>query len=388
MKKDVIIIGAGAAGLMCAAEAGKRGRSVLVLEHSEKIAKKVRASGGGRCNFTNLLVHHEHYLSRNPHFCKSALARFTPGHFISLLEKHSIGYYEKEAGQLFCEKSSSAVVHMLEKECKAAGVEILLNCRIAEIKKKDGFMVSMSSGTAQSESLVVATGGLSYPDLGASGFGYHIARQFGLRVTSLQAGLVPLTLRADDAGLFRELSGNSLDALVNCNRRSFRGNILFTHRGLSGPPILQISSYRKNAEALSIDLLPERDAYEILKEKRNSHIALHNLLSAYLPRGFARIWCSRYAPSRPMVQYSERELKTIAQRLHHWEIVPEGTEGYGKAEVTVGGVDTDELSSKTMEAKKVPGLYFVGEVVDVTGQLGGYNLQWAWASGFVAGQYA
>ena len=388
MKKDVVVIGAGAAGLMCAAEAGKRGRSVLVLERSEKIGRKIRISGGGRCNFTNLSVHPDHYLSHNPHFCKSALARFTPRHFISLLDKHHIRYHEKEAGQLFCEKSSAAIIDMLEKECKGAGVEIWLNCRIAGIRRENAFLLSTSYGTAESDSLVVATGGLSYPDLGASDMGYRIARQFGLKVTSLEPGLVPLTLSAADAVIFRELSGISLDAVVNCNRRSFRGNILFTHRGLSGPSILQISSYRKKGQAISIDLLPQRDAYEILEGKKQSRIELHNLLSAYLPQRFARVWCERYAPSRPMVQYSEGELKMIAHQLHQWEIVPEGTEGYRKAEVTLGGVDTAELSSKTMEAKKAPGLYFVGEVVDVTGQLGGYNLQWAWASGFVAGQYA
>ena len=387
MKKDVVIIGAGAAGLMCAAEAGRRGRSVLVLEHSEKIGKKIRISGGGRCNFTNLSVHPDHYLSHNPHFCTSALARFAPCDFISLLEKHSIRYHEKEAGQLFCETSSAAIIHMLEKECRRAGAETWLNCRIAEIKKKDGFMLSTNRGTVESGSLVVASGGLSYPELGASDMGYRIARQFGLRVTSLEPGLVPLMLRTGEAAMFRELSGSSLDATVSCSRRDFHGSILFTHRGLSGPAILQISSYWKKGQTISIDLLPLCDAYEVLETRRQSRIGLHTLLSAYLPRRFARIWCERYAPSRPMAQYSGKELKMIAHQLHHWEIVPEGTEGYGKAEVTLGGVDTEELSSKTMEAKKVPGLYFAGEVVDVAGQLGGYNLQWAWASGFVAGQY-
>jgi len=276
---------------------------------------------------------------------------------------------------------------MLEKECRRAGVEIWLKCRLAGIRRENAFSLSTDCGTAESESLVVATGGLSYPDLGASDMGYRIARQFGLRVTSLEPGLVPLILRTGEAAMFRELSGSSLDATVSCSRRDFHGSILFTHRGLSGPAILQISSYWKKGQTISINLLPLCDAYEILEARRQSRIGLHTLLSAYLPRRFARIWCERYAPSRPMAQYSGKELKMIAHQLHHWEIVPEGTEGYRKAEVTLGGVDTEELSSKTMEAKKVPGLYFAGEVVDVTGQLGGYNLQWAWASGFVAGQY-
>jgi len=388
MKKDVVIIGGGAAGLMCAAEAGKRGRSVLVLEHSEKIGKKIRASGGGRCNFTNLSVHPDHYLSRNPHFCKSALARFSPRDFISLLEKHSIRYYEKEAGQLFCETGSSAIIHMLEKECRQAGVEVWLNCRIAGIRRGDTFLLSTSCGTAESDSLVVATGGLSYPDLGASDLGYRVARQFGLGITPLEPGLVPLTLGAADAGIFGELSGISLNAVVRCGRKDFQGGLLFTHRGLSGPVILQVSSYWKKGRSLSVDLLPQRDAYEILEAKKQSRMELHTLLSAYLPQRFARIWCERYVPSGPMVRYGVKELKKIAHQLHHWEILPEGTGGYRSAEVTLGGIDTEELSSKTMEAKRVEGLYFVGEVVDVTGQLGGYNLQWAWASGFVAGHYA
>ncbi len=384
----MVIIGAGAAGLMCAAEAGKRGRSVLVLDHSEKTGKKIRVSGGGRCNFSNLDVHPDHYLSRNPHFCKSALARFTPRDFITLLENHSVGYYEKEAGQLFCEKSSSAIIGMLEKECEEAGVGIRLRCGIEGIKKKGRFMLSTDCGVIESESLVVATGGLSYPDLGASDMGYRIARQFGLKVIPPEPGLVPLTFLPGDARSFRELSGISLDAVVGCGAREFHGGVLFTHRGLSGPGILQISSCWKKGQAIWLDLLPGHDVPGMLEARKQSRMELHNLLSAYLPRRFALLWCERYSPSMPMVGYSERELRMIAQRLSHWEIVPQGTEGYTKAEVTRGGVDTDELSSKTMEAKKVPGLYFIGEVVDVTGELGGYNLHWAWASGHAAGQYA
>ncbi len=388
MTKDVVVIGGGAAGLMCAAEAGKRGRSVLVLEHSEKTGKKIRVSGGGRCNFTNLDVHAGHYLSGNPHFCKSALARFTPGDFISLLEKRSVRYHEKEAGQLFCEKSSSAVTDMLEKECEETGVEIRLRSRIKGIRKGGRFLISTDRGEVESESLVVATGGLSYPGLGASDLGYRIARQFGLQVTPLEPGLVPLTFQPGDARDFRELSGVSVDAVTGCGRKEFQGGVLFTHRGLSGPGILQISSYWKKGEAIWIDLFPGRDARGILEAKRQSRMELHNLLSAYLPRRFVHKWCERYSPSRPMVSYGEKELRMIAHQLNHWEILPQGREGYGKAEVTKGGVDTEELSSRTMEAKKVPGLFFVGEVVDVTGELGGYNLHWAWASGHAAGQYA
>jgi predicted Rossmann fold flavoprotein len=388
MKKDVVIIGAGAAGLMCAAEAGKRGRSVLLIEHSEKIGKKILVSGGGRCNFTNMNVHHDHYLSQNPHFCKSAIARFTPRAFTSLLEEHAIRYYEKEDGQLFCEKSAAAIVQLFEKECRDAGVVIWLNCNIEKIKKEHAFLVRTNRGAVESGSLVVATGGISFPALGASDLGFRIAKQFGLNVTPLWPGLVPLVLKARDAALFRELSGISLEAKVSCGRKEFTGSILFTHRGLSGPAILQISSYWKDGETITIDLLPHAEAAVILEAKSKTRMRLHTLLSGFLPLRFARIWCEMQAPSKPIVQYTEKELQTIAHCLHHWEVLPGGTEGYGKAEVTVGGVDTEELSSKTMEAKKVQGLYFVGEVVDVTGQLGGYNLQWAWASGFTAGQYA
>jgi len=388
MKKDVIIIGGGAAGLMCAAAAGRRGRSVFVLEHSETIGKKIRVSGGGRCNFTNLSVHSDHYLSRNPHFCKSALARFGPGDFISLLERHGVGYEEKEEGQLFCESGSGAIIRMLEKECREAGVEIRLNCKITGIRKKQRFLLSTSCGEEESESLVIATGGLSYPALGATGLGYRVAEQFGLKVISPHPGLVPLTLKTAETRMFRELSGVSLRAAVRCGEKNFEGGLLFTHRGLSGPVILQASSYWRERGPLSVDLLPRHDAHEIFEARKDSRAELRTLLSNWLPQRFCRAWCEQYAPSRPMAQFSGKELKAIADRLHHWDIVPAGTEGYRSAEVTVGGVDTEELSSKTMEARDVAGLYFVGEVVDVTGQLGGYNLQWAWSSGFTAGQYA
>lgn len=388
MRKDVIIIGGGAAGLMCAAAAGKRGRSVLLLEHSEKIGKKIRVSGGGRCNFTNLSVHSDHYLSRNPDFCKSALARFGPGDFISLIGKHGIGYEEKEEGQLFCESGSGAIIRMLERECRESGVEIRLKCRVAGIRKEERFLLSTSYGTAESESLVIATGGLSYPALGASGLGYRVAEQFGLRVISPQPGLVALTLRTAETRIFRELSGVSLRAAVRCGEKTFEGGLLFTHRGLSGPVILQASSYWRERVPLSVDLLPHHDAHEIFEARKESRAELRTVLAHWLPQRLCRAWCEQYAPSRPMAQFAAKELKAIADRLHHWDIVPAGTEGYHSAEVTVGGVDTEELSSKTMEARNVAGLYFVGEVVDVTGQLGGYNLQWAWSSGFAAGQYA
>ncbi len=388
MKKDVIIIGAGAAGLMCAIEAGKRSRSVIVLEHAEKSGKKILVSGGGRCNFTNINLHYDNYLSRNPHFCKSALSRFTPHDFIAMVEKHGIRYYEKEMGQLFCRGSSNEIVNMLKKECSKAGVEIWLNCKISGIKREDCFTLSTNYGVLESESLVVATGGLSYPKLGATDIGHRIARQFGIKITSLKPALVPFTFNAKDLKIFQEISGVSVDAEVNCDNNHFRGYILFTHRGLSGPAILQISSYWNEGDPIIINLLPGLDAYELFRTKQNSRMEMHNLLSGYLPKRFVREWCELYMESKPLNQYNDKELRKIAHHIHNWTIRPNGTEGYKKAEVTLGGVNTDELSSRTMESKKIPGLYFIGEVIDVTGQLGGYNLQWAWASGYAAGQYA
>jgi predicted Rossmann fold flavoprotein len=387
MKKDVIIIGAGAAGLMCAISAGRRGRSVLVLEHAGRIGNKIRVSGGGRCNFTNINLDHENYFSVNPHFCRSALSRFTPQDFVGMLGRHGIAYYEKEEGQLFCKESSSAITNMLRKECDEAGAEIVLNCRIRNVKKDSGFVISSDHGTFGSESLVIATGGLSYPELGATDMGYGIARQFGLGVTELKPALVPLTFNPKDIAFFRELSGLSVEALVSAGRRKFRGSVLFTHRGLSGPAILQVSSCWKQGDPIQLDLFPDTDIYGLFMAKKQSRMEMRNFLSLYLPRRLAQKWCDLYVPSRPLCHFGERELKEAAQRLHSWEIVPRGTEGYKRAEVTLGGVDTDELSSKTMEAKRVRGLYFAGEVIDVTGQLGGYNLHWAWASGYVAGQY-
>ena len=388
IKKDVVIIGAGASGLMCAIEAGKRGRSVLVLDHMDKIGKKIRASGGGRCNFTNIDLRPENYLSSNPHFCKSALARFTPQDFISMVEKHKIEYFEKENGQLFCRRTSLEILNMLREECKKAKVEIRVNCTVGNISKTDGFSISTNEGIINAASLVIATGGLSYPDLGASDIGYRTAGRFDLKVTKLKPALVPLVFGHKEMEFYKELSGISFGAAVSCGSKRFRGEVLFTHRGFSGPAILQVSSYWHEGTEIVIDLLPEADALEFLMSKRRSKVELGNMLSEYLPRRLTHKWSEIHASSRPLCTYSDKELRDIASKLHNWTITPGGTEGYRKAEITLGGIDTDELSSKTMESKSVAGLYFTGEVVDVAGQLGGYNLQWAWSSGFAAGQYA
>jgi len=388
LKKDVVIIGAGAAGLMCAIEAGKRKRSVLVLEHMDKTGKKIRVSGGGSCNFTNIHLSPDHYLSANPHFCKSALARFSPHDFIAMLESHGITYYEKEKGQLFCRGTSVDIVRMLHEECNKAGIEIHLNCRTGSIRTKAGlFFASTHFGRIEARALVIATGGLSYPELGATGLGHRLAAQFGLRIIQPKPALVPLTFSSKDMEIFSELSGVSVKSKVSCNNKEFSGNILFTHRGLSGPAILQISSYWKKGDCIHIDLQPDIDIYGKLIEKRQSRIQIKNLLAQYFPKRFIHKWCELYIKPKPLCQYADKELEGISKHLKNWEIKPAGTEGYNRAEVTLGGVDTDELSSKTMEAKKVPGLYFIGEVIDVTGQLGGYNLQWAWSSGYAAGQY-
>jgi len=388
MKGDVIIIGAGAAGLMCAIEAAKRNRLVIILDHASKIGQKILVSGGGRCNFTNLNIQAEHYISANPHFCKSALARFTPQDFIALVKKHRISFHEKDGGQMFCSGSSRQIVDMLLGECNSAGVKMRLNCKIQEITKNRRFSVKTNSGMIESESLVVATGGLSYPNLGATGFGHHIASQFGLRIIPPKPALVPFTFSRGDREKFAELSGVSLKAVVKCGGHEFKGEILFTHRGLSGPAILQASSYWENGEEIIINLLPDVDVHSIFLSHCQGRIEMKNLLSRYLPKRFAHKWCEFYFPSKPLCQYKDKELLDASRLVHGWGIKPAGTEGYRTAEVTSGGVDTDELSSKTMETKKVPGLYFIGEVVDVTGHLGGYNLHWAWASGRAAGQYA
>ena len=386
MNSDVVVIGAGAAGMMCAIEAGKRGRRVILVEHSSKLGEKIRISGGGRCNFTNIDAGHGNFLSANPGFCRSALARYTPQDFIALVEKHGIRWHEKKLGQLFCDDSAQQIIDMLKTECETAGVRWLMPARVESVGKAQRFEVATDRGTLSAESLVIASGGLSIPQIGASPFGYRIAEQFGLGVTELRPALVGLTFAPDTLRQFAELSGISIDAGVSCNNASFRENLLITHRGLSGPAILQISSYWRQGMDLSIDLLPGRDVEQALLQAQRSDKLLANFLSALLPQRFAQRWVEINFDNLPLKQIGAPRLREIAQGLHDWHVRPSGTVGYKKAEVTLGGVDTRDLSSKTMEARSVPGLYFVGEVVDVTGQLGGYNFQWAWASGHAAGQ--
>ncbi|MDX6383761.1 MAG: hypothetical protein QOK48_1334 [Blastocatellia bacterium] len=386
--RDVIIIGGGAAGLFCAIEAGKRGRRVLLLEHSDRVGKKIAISGGGRCNFTNIHSGPANFLSANPHFCKSALARYTPADFIELVEKHGIRYHEKKLGQLFCDESSQQIIEMLVRECADAGVEIRCGCQVRSVSREDRFTIETSQGRLTSSSLVIATGGLSIAPLGATDFGYGIARQFGLQIETPRPALVPFTLSSTVQKELSSLSGISLDALVKVGRTEFRENILVTHRGLSGPAILQISLYWQPGQAIAINLLPDQDILELMKDRQGAEIELANLLAQYLPRRFAHAWCDLYLPSRPLKQFSERQISEVARQIQQFTITPAGTEGFRKAEVTAGGVSTAELSSQTMESKRVPGLFFIGEVVDVTGQLGGYNFQWAWASAFAAGQAA
>jgi hypothetical protein len=384
---DVVIVGAGASGLMCAATCGARGRSVLLLDHAERIGAKVSISGGGRCNFTNRDVSASHYLSANPHFCRSALARFTPRDLLLLVEKHGIRYHEREAGQLFCDTSAREIVAMLQAECAAAGVRMLLGCRVAGIDAAPGggFAIETSRGGFRSASLAVATGGLSYAGLGASGFGLELARRFGLVVVPPRPALVPFVFTRPDRALFQELAGVSLNAAVGCGGNSFAGKILFTHRGLSGPAALRASVRWSPGEPLSIDLLPDTDILGLLLSRRRGRVEPATLLAGHLPKRLARLWCAQRGLTLPLAQTPDRDLHGLASSLHDWRITPGGTEGYATAEVTAGGVETGELSSKTMEAKRVPGLYFIGEVVDVTGELGGYNLHWAWASGHAAG---
>ncbi|MDB5985644.1 MAG: hypothetical protein JWR16_697 [Nevskia sp.] len=389
MDYDVAIIGAGAAGLMCAIEAGKRGRRVVLLEHANRVGKKILMSGGGRCNFTNLYAEPGNYLSANPHFCKSALARYTQWDFIALVERHGIAYHEKELGQLFCDDSSKQIVQMLLAECAAANVHIVLDCEVARVDRDaSSFALRSSAGPITAASLVIASGGLSIPKMGATGFGYELARQFDHRVLPTRAGLVPLTLSGTHLHHYADLSGLALPIESRCNGERFKAGLLFTHRGLSGPSILQISSYWQPGDELLLDLLPQRAAFDFLTEQQQTRpaIELKTALAEVLPKRLAQRLCELAFGNLPLRQYRAAQLRGIAEQIHAWPIVASGTEGYRTAEVTLGGVDTDELSSATMESRKVPGLYFIGEVVDVSGHLGGFNFQWAWASGYAAGQ--
>ena len=385
---DVIIIGGGAAGLMCARVAGQRGRRVRVIEHTNRCGKKILMSGGGRCNFTNTGTTAANFISANPHFCKSALARYTPQQFIEMVQRHGIVYHEKELGQLFCDESSKLIVKMLLDECADAGVRIDTGCSVERVQRTDeGFRVQTTHGELRAPSLVVATGGLSIPGMGATGFGYELARQFGHTVLPTRAGLVPLTLTGKHQQRLADLSGVALPITAHCNGREFSNFMLITHRGVSGPSILQISSYWNVGDVLHLDLLPQCDAFDVLKQLRAMRPAaeLRTVLGELFPKRFAERLCEIWFQSRPMRQFNDPELRAIAEQLQHWPLVASGTEGYRTAEVTLGGVDTDELSSSTMQSKQVPGLYLIGEVVDVTGWLGGYNFQWAWASGNAAG---
>lgn len=387
---DVVVIGAGAAGLMCAIAAGARGRRVLVLDHANKAGKKILMSGGGRCNFTNTGTSPANFISANPHFCKSALARYTPADFIAMVDAHRIAWHEKELGQLFCDESSKLIVRMLLDEAAAVQAQVRTHCTVEEIVH-DGdrrFRLRTTLGTLECESLVVATGGLSIPSMGATGFGYEIARRFGHAVLATRAGLVPLTLSGKHLERLQDLAGVSLEVEARCNGMAFRNRMLVTHRGVSGPAILQISSYWQPGDDLRLDLLPDRDILDWLssRQRERPDAELRSVLADVLPRRFAQRLCEVWLPSRPLKQYGPGQLREVAALLQAWPLVASGTEGYRTAEVTLGGVDTDGLSSATMMSKHVPGLFFIGEVVDVTGWLGGYNFQWAWASGRAAGQ--
>ena len=384
---DTIVIGAGAAGLMCALTAGQRGLKVLLLDHLDKAGAKILISGGGRCNFTNFYCEPDRFISANPHFHRSALDRYTQHDFIALIERHRIAYHEKTLGQLFCDGSARAVVAMLLAECAAGGVDVRLGHRVTDVSRGDAFRVETDKGGFTARSLVLATGGLSIPKMGATGFTYDVARRFGLRITETLPGLVPLTASPQALGVGEVLSGISLDAIASRGPQSFRENILFTHRGLSGPAILQISSYWRQGEAIALDLLPEIDAETLLKERKRARPKAEpkTVLAELFPARLAQALADAL-PQETMANIPDRTLNAFAARLKRWEVTPTGSEGYAKAEVTVGGIDTRDLSSKTMEARQVPGLYAIGEAVDVTGWLGGYNFQWAWASGWCAGQ--
>lgn len=385
MKPDVIVIGGGAAGLFCAITAGKRGRRVLVLEHNAEVGRKIIISGGGRCNFTNTNTRPENFISKNPHFTKSALARYTPQDFIELVRKHKIAYYEKKLGQLFCRERSHQIVDMLLAECRAAKVKIDTDCTVRSVAKNEKFAVETTKGTLESDSLVIATGGLSFPKIGATDLGYRIAKQFGVKIEPTRPSLVPLVFAGGRS--MSKLAGIAVDSNVLANGHSFRENILFTHRGLSGPAILQASNYWHTGRPVAIDLAPETDIAELLAKNSRSKKLVVNFLSEHLPHRMVEAFAAAGMPNKPLEQLTEKEIATIGNTLNDWQVKFSETEGWHKAEVTLGGVSTAELSSQTMESKKVPGLYFIGEVVDVTGWLGGYNFQWAWSSGFAAGEY-
>ena len=385
---DVIVIGAGAAGLMAAATAGKRGRRVILIEHTNKIGEKIRISGGGRSNFTNLFASPKNYISRNPHFAKSALASYTQHDFIKLVESYDIAYHEKTLGQLFCDGSSKQIINMLLSECQKGQVDVRLNCAVTNIAKNDCFEVSTSDGILSAESIIIATGGLSIPPIGATDFGYKIARQFGLKVLATQPALVPLKVSPAILHTFTSLSGISVDAVASYRDTHFRENILFTHRGLSGPAILQISSYMQkfSKEEITLNLLPDIDLKDEFKLNRNSKQTVGNFLKNYFPNRLVETMANPDYGVR-ITELKNNRLFEIADSFHQFKVTIDGSEGYQKAEVTVGGIDTDELSSKTLMSIKVPQLFFIGEVVDVTGWLGGYNFQWAWSSGYSAGQH-
>jgi hypothetical protein len=388
---DIVIIGAGAAGLMCAFTAAVRGRRVLLIDHANKAGKKILMSGGGRCNFTNMYTEPGNFLSQNSYFCKSALARYTQWDFIELVTQHGVPYHEKKLGQLFCDNKSSDILELLLSECAAAGVELHLDTSVQQIDTAEGgYRLQTSLGDVSCASLVVATGGLSIPTLGATGFGYQIARQFGHTVLPTRAGLVPFTITDQLKVFCTELSGTSVDCRVSCNGQAFRENILFTHRGLSGPAILQVSSFWQPGDSVAIDLLPDHDALGWLQQQQGErpNSELKTLLGEVFTKKMASLLAEHWFVSKPMKQYTPAELLAVAEHLSHWQLVPAGTEGYRTAEVTLGGIDTREVSSKTMESLKSPGLYFVGEVLDVSGHLGGFNFQWAWASGYAAAQFA
>jgi predicted Rossmann fold flavoprotein len=399
MQFDVIIIGAGAAGMMCAAQAGQRGRRVLLIDHAKKIGERIRISGGGRCNFTNRSVGPENFLSQNPHFCRSALAQFGAQDFIKLVERHGIRHHEKTLGQLFCDDSALDIIAMLKSECDAGGVKWAQPCAVETISRHEGearFELHTSQGKFLCNALVIATGGLAAPALGATPFGYQVAEQFKIAVVPPKPALVPLALPPETLATLKPLAGLSFDTIATCGKHSpaFREQALITHRGLSGPAILQISSYWQmqeykfgNRTPIALNLLPERDAENWLEGHRKQNIALSNLLADTLPRRFAQEWCAMQDVTRPLAELSAKKLEQAGRLLNEWPLKPAGTLGYTKAEVTLGGVDTRALSSKTMEAVSVPGLFFIGEVVDVTGWLGGYNFQWAWSSGWVAGRH-